>query len=449
MAEKKSPILERGKPGYRYTGNKITDELHRDLRGSKLLTSMREMRDNDPIVGSFMLTVESLISNNDVNVQAADDSDMAEVCRNHVDECLHDMSMSLADVIQDALSMCWAGYAIQEKIYKIRAGSTTLPETNSKYSDGLYGIRALAPRVQDTVWEWEILSDGTVSAFIQKAPPENKPVRIPLSECVHYKTTGARAIPTGRSLLRNAYVSYWYVKRMREYEAIGVEKDMAGVPIATVPVEYLLDSADSSQQAFVAELRKNLERMRRGEQEHIIFPAEVDDEGNPTGFKIYLMQSGGRRPVDSDTIIKRHESRIAISFLGESVLLGQQGNVGSWSLHSGQTSLMAMAMGGIQNMIASAWNTQLVPELCTLNNWPVELAPTVTFADLETDDMQSLLSALSSATGGQALIEADDAIEDYIRERTGLPPRVESPRISNGQIEDAIGALRERELGLG
>lgn len=446
---KPTPTLKRGKPGYRYSGNRITDELHRDLSGDRLLRSMREMRDNDPIAGSFLFTVETLISNNDVNVQSADDSILADKITNHIDECFHDMDTSMAEVTQDALSMTWAGFSIQEKIYKIRNGDTSLPETRSKYADGLYGIRSLAPRVQETVYEWEILGDGSVPAFIQKAPPENKAIRIPLDECVHYKTTGARAIPTGRSLLRNAYVSYWYAKRMREYEAIGVEKDMAGVPVATVPIEYLLDSADANQKAFVAELRKNLERMRRGEQEHIIFPAEVDDEGQPTGFKIYLMQSGGRRPVDSDTIIKRHESRIAISFLGEAVLLGQQGNVGSWSLHSGQTSLMAMAIGGIQNMVASAWNRQLIPEICALNNWPTELAPTVAFADLESDDMQALLPALSSATGGQALIEADDAIEDYIRERTGLPPRTVTPRLSNAQISDALGAYREKELSAG
>ena len=114
------------------------------------------------------------------------------------------------------------------------------------------------------------------------------------------------------------------------------------------------------------------------------------------------------------------------------------------------TTLGADEPGGagiaiIQSKITDAWNAQLFPELCELNGWPPELAPTAAFADLETDDISQLLGALTTATGGQPVIHPDDAIEDYLRERQGLPPRSESPQISDMQAQDALGATLEAD----
>jgi len=45
------------------------------------------------------------------------------------------------------------------------------------------------------------------------------------------------------SILRNAYTSYEYVNNLQSIEAIAVERELAGIPVARIPAEYLSGDA--------------------------------------------------------------------------------------------------------------------------------------------------------------------------------------------------------------
>jgi hypothetical protein len=116
-----------------------------------------------------------------------------------------------------------------------RGPDATSSKFRSKHNDGLIGWQKIPIRAQSTLYGWEFAPDGDVKAFIQEAPPNYGQTTIPLSRGLLFRTEVTRDNPEGRSLLRNAYRPWYFKKRMEEIEGIGVERDLAGLPVITPP----------------------------------------------------------------------------------------------------------------------------------------------------------------------------------------------------------------------
>jgi hypothetical protein len=441
----KRPSEEIGATGLKQSGGRIYEEFHPKLSGKRAAKVYREMRDNCAVIGAPFFAAELYLADNGFRVVPSEDTQLGNELADFVDGALDDMEHTRSDFLAEVISMAWQGYSIHEKVYKRRRGDNIIPELQSKYNDGLVGIRKLPIRSQDTIEEWVFGEHGDVHGAIQQAPPDYKVVELFRDEFAHFRTTSSKNNPLGRSWLRNAYRSWWFLKRIQEYEAIGVSKDMAGVPVGRAPKEFFRSSSNltDDQRSTVAQCQKVLGRMQRGEQEFLWWPSAEDSNGK-TGWDAYLMQSGGRRPMDVDGIVRRYESRILVSMLAEAVLLGQQGNVGSWSLASTQTHMFAVALGGLQRKIAETVNREILPELVALNGWPSQAAPIIEFADLESEDIVQKLTAVAQAVGAGVIVP-DEPMDDYFRERLDLPHRYEQEQISRQQLDDAVGAAIERD----
>jgi len=439
----KSALLEIGDTGLRRSGGRVYEEFVPNLKGRRAAKTYQEMRSNCAVIGSIFFSAEEFITENGFTITPHPDGSPSAIEQaDHAEGVFDDMEHTKSEMLAEALSASVFGYSLLEKVYKIRAGpDAEIPEWRSKFNDRKVGIRKLPIRAQNTIEEWEWSEHGDVLGFLQKVPMTSKENHLKMEEVLHFRTTSDKSNPEGRSWLRSAYRSWWFLKRIQEYEAIGVSKDMAGVPVGFVPEEIMSSNADTDQKATYAKVRLILERMQRGENAHVLWPGKTNSDGTPTGWDLQPFQSGGRRPMDVDGIIRRYESRILVSVLAEAVLLGMQGNVGSWSLASTKTHGFAVALGGLQRKMADVFNRQLLPELAILNGWPPEWAPTVTFADLETSDMAVDAQSIATLVGVGALTP-DDSIESGVRERLGFDPKEE---VSSGQLQDAMGAFEEGE----
>lgn len=440
---RKSPFREFGNTGLKRYHGTLSEEFLRNLKGKRGAKSYREMRDNCAVTGSVFFATEQFIVNNGFDVQPHKSKvPNALMQAEFADQCFDDMEHSRSEFLSEILSTAWQGFGLHQKVFKFRRGNHCLKMFRSKYNDGRVGIRKLPIRSQDTIEEWVWDEYGEVLAVIQQPPPNYKIFKYDIKDMLHFKTTSVKNNPQGRSWLRNAYRSWTLLKRIQEYEAIGISRDMAGVPVGRIPLEYFSAASGSDQEKTFNQAKKVLSRMQAGEQSYVLWPSEIDTGGN-TGWGVGLMQSGGRRPMDVDGVIRRYESRILVSMLAEAVLLGQQGNVGSWSLASTQTHMFAVALGGLMKQLADTINRQLLPELAILNGWPPDLAPTVVFADLESEDIVAMLQAVSGAVTSGVMIP-DEPMEEFFREKIGLPPKTEQAEISQGQLQDAVGEYQEQ-----
>ena len=289
------------------------------------------------------------------------------------------------------------GYAVFETVYKIRAGEDQEdPRFRSRYNDGRIGWRKFACRGQDTVYRWDFTQEGAVAGFYQVAAPDYQEVFIPMERCVLFRTKSERNNPEGRSLLRNSYRSWYFLKRLQEIEAIGVERDLAGLPVMQVPADIMSPNATSGQKSLRTSLETVIQQIRRDEREGIVMPSELDREGKPTGYKLSLLSTGGSRQMNTDQIIRRYESRIAMSVLAEFIMLGLDKS-GSFALADSKTDLFATSLQTILQTIQSVFMSEAVSPLFEMNpEFPEHTWPTLSFGDIESQDLGKVGGYLQS-----------------------------------------------------
>ena len=380
------------------------DEFLPELRGKKAVRKYREMRDNDSTIGAVMYSVEQILRDVDLHVKPANESDAAKREAKFVEEVLHDMDHTLDDHVAEALSFLSYGFAWFEVVYKRRVGPTARSDKrHSKYTDGRIGVRKIAVRAPWTISKFDVdQRSGDVLGIEQDVGGFNNENRIPVNKSLYYRTTSLNGDPSGRSILRNAYTSYEFLNNLQSIEAIAVERELAGIPVARIPSEYLSGDASAAQAGFVGNLQQILRDVKFNEQGYIILPSDTypDKDGAPSNIRLVdveLMSSSGTRNIDIDPIVKRYQHDIARSVLSEFLLLGSQG--GSYALSKSKTDLFLRALESYIQAIVDVLNKQLVERLWQLNGLNYDLMPQIVAGDVAPHDLRELSSFLRNLNG--------------------------------------------------
>jgi len=423
----KPDLSEFGSTGLKHSGGTVYEEFLTNLRGTKGARVYREMSDNDPTVGSILYAIEKVILRLDWRIdpfqdKSADgetnpkDQEIAEF----INECLNDMSDSWDATLTQILSMLTYGYAFHEIVYKVRGGDSKDPQRRSKFSDNKIGWRKFAIRGQETLWQWMFDEEGGIQGMIQSDPSASIYIKpIPIEKALLFRVKNDKNNPEGRSLLRNAYRSWYFKHRIEEIEAVGIERDLAGLPIAYIPPEYLSSTASAEQISFRNSIEQIVQNVKRNEQEGIVMPLMYDESGHKM-FDLSLLSTGGSRQFDTDKIINRYDQRIAMSVLSDFILLGHD-RVGSYSLGTAKMDLWSMAVDAIANSIAEVINQYAIPRLLKLNGMDTERAPYLTYGEVSHIDLTEIADYVSKLANS-GLLMSDPNLEDYLRELGGLPP---------------------------
>jgi hypothetical protein len=428
-------FAELGTSGLKRTSGFIYDEFLTRLQGIQGIKTYREMSDNDPVIGAVLYAIEKVITRLEWRVdpfkdQSRDgDPDTTDIeTATFVEECLNDMSDSWDSTLSQILSMCIYGWSFHEIVYKRRGGPDQKdPTKRSKFSDGKIGWRKWAIRGQETLYLWTFDDDGGIQGMQQVDPyTGHGRVDIPIEKALLFRTTAAKNNPEGRSLLRNAYRPWWFKRRIEEIEAIGIERDLAGLPIAYVPPEYLSSAATADQQVVLSAIKQIVTSIKRNENEGIVFPQVFDDTGKPL-FDLKLLNSGGSRQFDTDKVITRLDQRIAMSVLSDFILLGQD-RVGSFALGATKMDLWSMSVDSIAKTIADTVNQHAIPRLLRLNGMDSTRPPALQYSEVAHVDLAEIADFVSKMTTA-GVLAPDPTLEDHLREIAGLPP-------ANHNVED-------------
>lgn len=411
------------------TGGYVQEEFHPNLYGRKALETWRSMKDNDALVGAILFAIDMLCRQVDWSVedQDADEKD-AEFLR----ECMDDMSHSWGDMISEILSMLPFGFAYHEIVYKKRSGQQILNngKPGSKYTDGKIGWRKMPLRAQETLDHWEFDDEGGIKAFVQKAPPFYQDVPIPIEKAMLFRTSSYKNNPEGRSVLRSAYSSWFYKKRIQVIEGTGIERDLAGFPVFWIPAEFMADDASAEQKSVANAFAKMGENIKRDKQEFLLMPLAYDENGNKA-YDFTLTSSGGTRAFDTSAIIQRYNQEIAMSVLADFILLGHE-KVGSFALSDSKTDIFAVALGTILDSIEDVLNRFAVPRLFALNGMNIEDMPKIVHGDIEKPDLAALGTYLAALGNAGVPLFPDDDLEAYLRKAANLP-----------EVSDETKRLRE------
>ncbi len=412
---------EIGRIGQRRYGGTLYEEFLPELRGKRGVEVYTEMSENDDVVGAILFAIEMLVRQCDWTVRPGGDSAKDNEAAEFVESCMNDMQETWIDTISEILSFLTYGWSYHEIVYKRRMGNTADARTKSKYTDGLIGWAKLPIRAQDTLYQWEYDDNDNLLGMTQQPPPGYGLYTIPVEKALLFRTKSRKNNPEGRSILRNAYRSWYFKRRIQEIEGIGIERDLAGLPVIHAPEG--LDIWDNSIEENVkarAGLETMVKNIRRDEMEGVVLPY---------GFTLELLSSGGSRQFDTNAIIDRYDTRIAMTVLADFIFLGHS-QTGSWALSSDKTELFAVAIGAFLDIICETFNSQAIPSLIDINGDHFQGIldyPKMVHGDIEDADITKVSTFIKDMTGIGVLIP-DDGLEDYIRQVGHLPERTWNKR---------------------
>ena len=435
-----SSNAELGVTGLRHWTGRVNEEWLNELKGFRAISTIKEMRDNDPIVGAILYAVDMLIRQVPWKVTPFSDKAKHKKDAEFLESCIDDMSQEWTKLLSEILSFLPFGFSFHEIVYKKRNGMIyNHPGKSSRYKDGKIGWRKIPIRSQDTLDRWEFDDRGDPKAFVQQMWHQdatiasrigavNGTITIPFQRGLLFRTTSYKGNPQGRSILRNAYRPWYFKKRIEEVEGIGIERDLAGLPVMTVPAKIMSSSATPDEKLIYAACQNIVTNIRRDEQEGIIIPGDSDSSGNKL-YDLKLLSTGGQRQFDTNAIVGRYDQRIAMVALADFVLLGHE-KVGSFALSDSKTSLFATAIGAWLDEIKSVFNRHAIPRLFAANGLQTHELPQLDYGDIESPDLTALGGFIRELAGAGATLFPDGDLEDHLRDIANLPKKPQKIRES-------------------
>jgi hypothetical protein len=435
-----------GSYGLRQWSGWIREEFLPQLVGREAARVYREMADNSAMAGAMLFAIMQAMRRVEWKVEAPGDSDKSTAEVKFVESLMDDMTHTWADFVAEALSMLPYGYAINEIVYKRRLGpepggnrafdpSTAkfappiAPEDEqppSKFSDGRIGWHRLPIRGQETILKWFFDNNGQVTGVTQQ-PWVGQLLDIPAEKFLLFRPTAHKNNPEGRSVLRNAYRSYWFVKRLEELEAIMFER-MSGFPVMSVP-NSLLEAANSQNPAAIASLNyyKNLvTNVRINEQMGALIPSDVyvDAEGKPTNARMYnfelLTPQHGSRSISGNEMIERHKLDMLMTLLCDFIKLGHEVR-GTNNLAVTRVDMFYAAIEGWLGAIADVLNRYAIPRVWKINALPPETMPQYKPDMPDRIDLDGLGGFMANLAKAGMPLFPDEELQEYIRGAAGLP----------------------------
>lgn len=439
MAENETIFRELGVTGLKTRNGQVEEEYLPDLRGAKGRKALKEMASTDPTVGAILYAIKQVIKSAVWRVDPAGDSDLDKEAASFIFSNMHDMSLSWNEFISELCSEYIYGWALFEIVWKKRKGRKADPK--SQYNDGAIGVRKLAIRGQNTLDKWQFDENGGVKGMWQSRPLGQAPLFIPIEKSLLFNTDSRRGNPEGRSILANAYTSYYYASKIKPIEAIGIERDLNGLPMLRVPIAIITDPNNAAIYQTCKDLVVNV---RRDEQEGLLIPY---DKNNPDAYEFSLLSSSGKRQIDTNEVINRYKIEIAQTVSYDFIFLGH-GSIGSYALARAKSNAAELAILAQLDSIEGVLNSHLIPRLIEINprfNGIVKY-PRIKYSIAKIPTLSEISQIITSLAKANVNVAESLDIVNHVLNEAGLPPLTISVDLEDGENEANNDNLLEDEL---
>lgn len=437
-------LSEVGYTGLHVSNGQILEEGRQELRFPESLKTYKKMA-LDTTLSSALGLYEMMVARVNWRCAPPKDPTPAEQAKaDFVNSCMDDMEHSWFEFIKEATSMYTFGFSVHEKVYRQR-----LKRTGSKYNDGLIGLRKLPIRSQDTISKWLFDSTGRNLVGLEQdvtfsddlyrfTTLKDTKVTIDRPKFLLFRTNVKRDNPEGVSLLKNCYQSWKWRTALEEHEAIGISREMRGIPVFYIPPHYMSPDASADQKAIYDYYKRAANNLHMNEQAGMVMPMAYDPDSKQPLFKFELMSVMGTKGYDISEVISRYDNKMLMAFYADLLKMGQE-KVGSFSLAGAKTSILAMAIEHRLKEIQTVLNTDLIPQLFALNKWADERLPTFSYEDLDEESLDEFSKAVQRIFAVGA-IERDREVMNTVRKKLGVTEIDPSTPVD----EDAIPNNRTR-----
>lgn len=442
---------EYGSSGLRQFSGWVRDEFLPNLVGRNGMRTYREMADNSATIGAMLWAIRSTMRKVEWRVMPPSDTPENVEKQEFVEGLMDDMSHTWDEHIDETLTMMQYGFAPHEIVYKRRNGTkpgrdpkrpgNDLPR--SKFDDGLVGWRRLPIRAQETVLKWFFDENGTVKGMTQQ-PWTGPIVDLPIEKMLLFRPSAHKGNPEGRSILRNAWRSYHFTKRIEEQEAILFER-LNGLPVVRVP-NALIEQAKNGDSAAVAQLnsfKMIATNLRINEQMGVVLSSAVYEgasgqPGTVYQYDIQLVTPEVRRTGGGpNEVLDRYNLQMLQSVLADFISLGHS-TKGTQSLSVNKTDMFFQAIEGFLNTNSSVYNRHALPRLWTLNGWDEETLPEISPDLAQRVDLDVLGNFVLRLSQAGMPMFPNEEMQSYLMDAAGLPDLVDPLAMEAAGLTDEL-----------
>ena len=341
-----APFAELGISGSAQVASHIYEDFLPQLRGRQALSVYREMGDNDATIGSILFALEMLMRGVDWTVKPASDDLTDVAAAQFLEENVAGLAHPFSDTIAQLTSAAQFGFSFHETVY-------------TRTDDGRVGWLKFGNRPQESLLRWVLDEYNEPAGFVQNT--DSDMVTIPTAKGVLFRID--TSTPSGRSLIRRAYRSWFFKKRDEEKLQIAIDRNLNGIPMALIPAEVLAAGEGDARYDMV---KKIVTRTKRDEQSGIMFPSDRDINGQLLYEFTLLAPNGDPHLGETVGVIRMYAADIAGVILAQFINLGRDA-VGSRALAEPQQDLFQIAIDAILDSMQDCLNRQAVTPLFALN----------------------------------------------------------------------------------
>lgn len=432
MAEESQNSLPRlklgeyGVVGLNQISGIILEESKQELRFPEVNCTYKKMRNNS-VIASAMSLYEMMVSRVKWTVVPPANATEEEKRQTEiVSQMVNDMEHSWFSFIKEVTSCFTYGYCVNEKVWRKR-----LKRNGSRYNDGYIGWKKLPVRSQDTLVEWKFSDDGRELLGVKQDPRrasadgryivletmDSGLIGIPRQKFLLFRTDVQRENPMGNSPLKNVYYSWKYMTTLQASEAMGIARDIQGIPVIYLPPDYMSEDAPQEKKNIYEYYKKVVRNIQQNEQAGLILPNFYNDRGDRL-FEFDLLATKGSKMYDTSAVITRYANEILTALFADVLKLGVDSH-GSFSLAESKTSIMAMAIEHRLLEIRDVLNNDLVRETYERNEWDASRTCTFEFEDLDEPSLAEFAKAIQQIAATN-MIEFDREVANVVRKRVGV-----------------------------
>lgn len=441
---------EIGTSGISFTHGNITEELKRDL-AFPYATQTYKLMTYDSAVSSALGIIEVLVRRSEWKVKPPKNPTAEELERTEfIESCMTDMTRPFSEFIGEVLSYLTYGHSYHEMVFKPRKGKSSNTKYPSKFNDNLIGWAKLPVRSQTTIDKW--IYDNKKSEFVglrQNLGLVNREAYynlvddndfsqyrlIPFTKLLQFRWNPKRDNPEGQSPLRGCYISWKYKTTIEEYEAVGVSRDLAGMPIIELPPEYMAEDAPEDRKVVYEYFKDLIRNIHANQSAGVIMPKFIDATSKQDMFGFRLEGVNGGKNYDTTPIISRYENKILMAFFADILKMGQD-TVGSFALSDNKNNLLAFMVEAQLKLITEVLNEQLIPTTFRMNGWSEDRLPVFEYGDIEDTDLEGVSKFIQRVVSVGA-VEVDTEMSDKLREMVDMIPADKTKKLNEELIPNS------------
>lgn len=398
---KSSQMTEVGYSGLRMFDGVTAEETMRELNFPRSNKVFKEMSYH-PAINTALSLYNSMIGKATFRFVPPKDATVREVKQAEMVESMFtDMDRPIEEVMIDIMTMATYGFCVLEKVYKIRKKSK-----GSLYDDGIVGIKKLAYRSQESIDKFEFDDDGNnivavkqnlsliADPYLRYSRRPHTEIILPREKFLLFNMGRNTSNPYGQSPLRDVYVPWKYLTSIEELEAMGVAKDLQGLPVLYLPAQYMSEDASPEQKAIFDQFKNVIRNLQQNSQSGVILPSAVDPDTRAQLFKLELLSTeGGKKSYDTTKVKDYYRAMIFIGMNADILLMGNT-ETGSFALGSLKSSLTGSFVESVLQRIVRVFNDDLIKQVYELNGWDVSRRCKMDYEGFEDTNLDEFSKAI-------------------------------------------------------